>query len=305
MSKKQVKIRERSSIASKASIKKTTKRKPPKAKGQPVPEVPPVVRTDFANLSVVAPVESAPLGPERRRLNVWAPVEGLSTGVSSADGDDLEITVSAEMIQPGGSVWLRALVDGKVAKPSDVVFKSGNANFDGVRSFTFVEEGVGGGQHIVEIQMLTGTPATIRDRVLTVHSGSPFNGPSRLAVAAGTSGPAIKTTSPYSDIPELSTMITTDTPGILAITFSAEAWATSGRVMVRALVDGAQVGEVIFVEAGDSQRSGTRSFTFVDFSLAAGVHEVKLQARSGSGSGSIGDRTDVRGRCPSGVASGH
>ena len=251
----------------------------------------PVEVSDFNNLSVVAPPETVPTPAEKRRLNVWAPVEGLATGINSLDGDNLEITVSAEMYQAGGSVWLRALVDGRVAQPSDVLFKSGNVNFDGVRSFTFVQEGVSGGQHLVEIQMRTGSAATIRDRILTVHSGSPSNGLSRLAVAAAPSGPPIKAPAQYDDITDLATVINTKVAGTLAITFSAEAWADSGRMMVRAMVDDVETGEVIFAEAGDSQRGGTRSFTFVKFALAAGIHRVKLQWRSGSGVSRIGDRT--------------
>ena len=75
---------------------------------------------------------------------------GLCTGVATTDGDNLEITVSAEMYQAGGSVWFRALVDGEVAEPSDVMFKSGSVNFDGVRCFTFIKQNVTAGQHLVE-----------------------------------------------------------------------------------------------------------------------------------------------------------
>jgi M6 family metalloprotease-like protein len=243
---------------------------------------------DFANLTAVSPPEAAPV---KARLHVWAPVPGLATAIGSVSGDNLEITVSAEVYQNGGSVWLRAMVDGRVAQPSDVQFKSGSVNFDGVRSFTFVEEGVTGGQHLVEIQMLTGTEVLVRDRVLTVVSASPFAGSSRLAVAVAPSGPSLKATSQYQDIPGLSTVLTTEFASSVAITFSAEAWADSGRMMVRALVNGVQVGEVTFVEAGDAPRSGTRSFTFVVPSQPAGVSSVKLQWRAASGSCRIGDRT--------------
>jgi len=119
-------------------------------------------------------------------------VPGLSSGVASSEGDNLEITVSAEMYQPGGSVWFRALVDGEVAEPSDVVFKSGTVEFDGVRTFTFVKRAVKAGQHIVEIQWRTGTAARIRDRTLTVYSASAFVGPGHLAVATAPSGPDIQ-----------------------------------------------------------------------------------------------------------------
>jgi M6 family metalloprotease-like protein len=245
----------------------------------------------LGSLSVVAPLEAAPV---EARLHVWTPVPGLSTGVASLEGDNLEITVSAEMYQPGGGVWFRAVVDGKVAQPSDVLFKSGSVNFDGVRSFTFVQPYVGVGQHLVEIQWRTGSKAFIRDRTLTVHSGSPSMGRNRLAVAAAPSGPdLVKSTVSYEDIPGLATSITTETPNTLAVVFSAEGGADSGRMLVRALVDGAQVGEVIFSEAGDPGRGGTRSFTFTQLVLAPGTHEIRLQWRADGGVSRIGDRTIV------------
>src|SRR5438270_6494871 len=45
------------------------------------------------SLSVVAPKEAAPVDA---RLGVWTSVPGLSTGVASVAGDNLEIAVSAE-----------------------------------------------------------------------------------------------------------------------------------------------------------------------------------------------------------------
>ena len=244
---------------------------------------------DLSSLSVVAPPEAAPV---KSRLHVWAPVPGLSTGVASQESDDLEIAVSAEVYQPGGTIWLRALVDGQVAQPSDVAFKAGSVNFDGVRSFTFVRPGVGQGQHIVEIQAITGSAASIRDRVLTVHSASPSNGPNRLKVAAAPSGPDITTASAsYQDIPHLSATLNTAEPTGMAIVFSAESAADSGRMLVRALIDGAEAGEVIFCEAGDPQRGGTRSFTFVAPAVQAGTHEVRLQWKAQEGSCRLGDRT--------------
>ncbi len=244
------------------------------------------------NLSVVAPPEAAPVPA---RLHVWAPVEGLATGIDTAFGDSLDITVSAEMYQPGGgSVWLRALVDGNVAEPSDVQFKHGDVKFDGVRTFTFVKTNMSQGQHLVEIQMLTGTDASIRDRVLTVRSANFFQGSSTLAVASGTSGPLIKATSEYKPIPGLTAILTTDsfTPCTIAITFSAEAFAESGKMMVRAVVNGIPAGEVIFAEAGDPQRRGTRSFTFVGPELEGGFDNVvSLEWKALGGVSYIGDRT--------------
>jgi hypothetical protein len=184
------------------------------------------------------------------------------------------------------------LVDGQPALPSDVAFKAGDVNFDGVRSFTFVQPNVGIGQHIVEIQAFSGSAASIRDRVLTVHSASPSAGPNRLKVIAATSGPDVTTSSSsYQDIPQLSGTIKTSVQTGMAIVFSAEGRADSGRMMVRALVDGIEVGEVIFSEAGDPQRGGTRFFTFVVPAVPPGTHAVKLQWKAQGGRSRIGDRT--------------
>ena len=62
-------------------------------------------------------------------------------------------------------------------------------------------------------------------------------------------------------------------------------------MLVRALVDGVEVGEVIFCEAGDPQRGGTRFFTFVAPAVPAGTHAVRLQWKAQGGSCRLGDRT--------------
>ena len=115
--------------------------------------------------------------------------------------------------------------------------QGGKLNSDGVL-FTFVQPNVGIGQHIVEIQAFSGSDASIRDRVLTVHQ-LPFRWSNRLKVIAATSGPDVKTSSSsYQDIPQLSGTIKTSVQTGMAIVFSAEGRADSGRMMVRALVDG-------------------------------------------------------------------
>ncbi len=245
--------------------------------------------SDFACLTAVSPAEAAPVDLP---LHVWSPVPGLATAIASNIGDSLEITVSAEVYQSGGAVWMRALLDGRVVHPSDVQFKAGSTEFDGVRSFTFVEQVVATqGQHLVEIQMRSNTAVRIRDRSLTVLSTSAFNGSSLLFVGAASSGPSIKAPTNWQDIPGLSRSAYVTVPSSLAMTLSAEAWANSGRLLVRALVNGAATGEVTFVEAGNAQRSGTRSYTFVVPSIPAGPATVRLQWRAANGSCWIGDRT--------------
>src|SRR5262249_4118538 len=156
-----------------------------------------------------------------------------------------------------------------------------------------VQPNVSVGQHLVEIQWFTGSTASIRDRTLAVHSGSPSNGANRLAVVAAPSGPdLVKTTAFYEDIPGLATTIATGS-GTLAVLFSPEGGADSGRMLVRALVDNASIGEVVFAESGNGGRSGTRSYTFTSQELRAGTHNVRLQWEANSGTSRIGDRTMV------------
>src|SRR5438552_3979504 len=73
------------------------------------------------------------------RGDTWKDVPGLSTAVYSYAGDNLAITVTAE-IHSSTDVALRALVDGATSSPNVVTFKQAGDTFDGVRSFTFVQQ---------------------------------------------------------------------------------------------------------------------------------------------------------------------
>src|SRR5687768_7671546 len=128
------------------------------------------------------------------RGDVWYDVPGLSTRVYSRTGDNLTITVTAEIYAPD-TVWLRALVDGSSVLPTDVTFKTTSSFSDGVRSFTFVKDNMPGGRHTVQLQWrarqtwpssgpTSGTVPEIGDRTLSVNSAGPVSGPQRLAVAA-------------------------------------------------------------------------------------------------------------------------
>ncbi len=244
-----------------------------------------------SDLCIVIPPETA--NPISLGRNVWTAVPGLASGVTSTAGDDLEIAVTAEIRQAGGSIWFRALVDGVPAQPSDVLFKASDSVFDGLRSFTFVQPGVAAGQHIVEIESRTGSVASVLKRTLSVCSASPTVGLHRLRTVAAPSGPSItNSAADYKDVPHLVTSLRTTVQSGFAITFSAEAGTNEGRLMVRALIDGAQVGkEIIFAEAGGTARNGTRAFTFAAPTVQPGTHEIRIQWKAPRGKAWIGDRT--------------
>ncbi|WP_437742217.1 EF-hand domain-containing protein [Sorangium sp. So ce1504] len=258
------------------------------------------------NLSVLSPAEGAPYAIATK--SAWTSAPGLSSAVYSHAGDNLEISFSAE-IYATNTVWLRALVDGAPVSPSDVKIKMGSENFDGTRSFTFVKSGVSAGQHIVEIQwyVVNGGDAQMRDRSLVVNSAAPFSGDGRLAVAAAPSGPdLVKTTTAWENVPGLTTQLTTSAQQDLIVTFSAEAASNSGRMFVRALVDGVDVGNVTLLHANMSNRGGTRSMTFVAPSVPAGNHTVQIQWSGDTAGGDIrlGDRTMAVSAAPASAPGG-
>jgi M6 family metalloprotease-like protein len=244
------------------------------------------------SMSVVAPPEAAPV---ENQPGVWSIIPGLSTNVYSRAGDDLEITISAEMISTG-QVQVRALVDLVPAEPSSVIFKSGSQNFDGARSFTFVIRNVKAGPHMVEMLWFTpfGTKARVGDRTLSVNSAASSSGEARLSVRAG--DPAIHemitTVDGWSDIPNLATTFRTDKAGTAVVTFSADAHADRGRFWARAIVDGTVLSDVVFAEAGNGGRRGARSHSFVLPNLRPGSHSARVQWRADRG-GEIrmGERT--------------
>ncbi len=243
------------------------------------------------NLSVVSPPE----GPWVFATNGsnWRTIEGMGAVAYAEAGDSLDVGVSAEVQSPG-SVWLRALVDGVVAAPSDVLFKtSAGSQWDGVRSFHFVLNNLSAGPHVVEIQWFGHASTQMRDRSLVVHTAHPGSADSALATAAAPSGPSIQTTTTtWQDIPGLSTTITSGTGSEMQIGFSGEVHAAAGQLLVRAVVNGTATGSVRVTEAGTVGHYASRSFMLRRLLPSAGIHNVKLQwSTTAGGVVYMGDRT--------------
>lgn len=225
---------------------------------------------------------------------VRSPAVSMGSGLITDRDSDLAITFNGELYSSGNErVFIRALVDGEPASPSDVVAATGG--FTGTRSFTFAKKGVGPGGHWVQMQWLvdSGGAASIGDTTLTLCASSPLIEHGSVITVAAPSGPAVSTSAIWwSDIPNLSGSLVTTLPGNLAATISAETWTSAGkRLFVRALVDGqpASPSDVVFA-AGDF--SGTRAFTFIKDNVPPGNHSIQLQwSVDGSGTGYMGDRT--------------
>lgn len=230
-----------------------------------------------------------------KKKHSWQLIPGLSGAVHSKAGDNLEIRVSAEMLG-GETAYVRAKVDG--GPTHYVIFKREGESSDEVRDFTFVKSNVTEGQHIVEIEWWATDDVMIRARTLAIESLPPSMGGVASAVDV-----LQKTTDTWEDVAGMSTTVTTDATQDFAITFSADSVADSGRLLVRALVDGSKVSDVAFVEAGSGSRLGARSYTFVRKNLPAGAHDVRIQWRVENGAARLGPRTlSVSAGRPTGAA---
>ena len=117
-------------------------------------------------------VKAAPSGPAKTTsVAVWTDVPDLGGRITTAAGSDLEITVAGEVQTTAAhAMFIRALVDGQLASPSDVDFALGG--YTGTHSYTFAKTGLGSGPHEVKVQweVNAGGTAFIGDRTLTLYA---------------------------------------------------------------------------------------------------------------------------------------
>jgi M6 family metalloprotease-like protein len=215
-------------------------------------------------------------------------VPGLTINFFQYQPGSVCINVSAECYTIGNKrMFVRAVVDGETALPTDVILVRGD--FRGTHTFQFVAN-VQGGQHTAVIQYLvdSGGQAQFGDRSLWIATA-----PNTIQTVAAPSGPVVTTTSSnFQNIPNMSTTITLPQTSDLLITFSAEAEINAGkRMFVRATIDG-QAAKPTDVVLCANDFYGTRSFTFAAANVSAGAHTISMQwLVDGGATGYLGDRT--------------
>lgn len=233
------------------------------------------------------------------------PPETIMDGpsVSSSTG---EPTPASASFAGNSRMFVRGLVDGSPANPTDVVFAVGTKK--GVRSFIFTTT-VSKGIHTVEVQWMVDPPAAgsgigsvvgyMRDASLLVRQGRVFNLGGSLvgnfSVRTAPSGPsATKTTSTWSVMPNMVSLVRVGPDNTLTASMSAESRSTGDtRMAVRALVDGVPMvpEDLIFAEGSKPQ---SRTATFVLANVSPGVHVVSFQwFADGNGEIEVGDRSMV------------
>ncbi|HPN34574.1 MAG TPA: M6 family metalloprotease domain-containing protein [bacterium] len=240
---------------------------------------------------------SAPSGPDVSTAGgSFQDIPHMSTMVNMTQTSDLFISLSAEAeITAGKRMFVRAVVDGQPAKPSDVVFCA--SAFYGTRSFIFAAPGIPAGKHIVSLQWLVDGGATgyLGDRTMTVGQANaltmPEEGGTIVSISAP-SGPQVSTTSAgMTAIPDLNANVILPENSQVCVALSAEAYTTNGkRMFVRAVIDGQPISPSnVVLNATDFD--GVRSFHFISRFLAGGAHQIALQWQvDGGGAAYLGDR---------------
>ncbi len=250
--------------------------------------------TDMSARASMA-VKAAPSGPDKITESPgWTYIPDMYDVVKTSKTTNLDIRLSAEVETSANSrMFVRALVDGQPASPSDVVFARGG--FGGVNSFSFTREGLPAGTHTVQFQWHTdpGGTARIGDRTLAVFAGKKGAKRVGLKLTAAPSGPDKETTSTqFVPVPNMTTSFSCNEPSDLQIVFSAEVETAAGkRMFARALVDGqpADPGDVVFAKGGFT---GTHAFTFTMANVSKGTHNVEIQwLTDAGGKAFVGDRT--------------
>ena len=199
------------------------------------------IDTDHGNLSVHS-------GPTGSSVNIttptgsWSQIPDMATDITTSASSDLAITMSAAVSTTGGRLFTRVLVDGNVALPSSKPTLFSQGVFAGTNTFTWIMREVSAGTHHVVVQgaVDSGTTATILMRTLLVQASPPSTAVGGLAMRTRDNDAINNTSLNWVTIPDMTTTITTPSGSELAITFTAESWASSdsGRVLIRALIDG-------------------------------------------------------------------
>ncbi|MCI0540339.1 MAG: hypothetical protein L0Z50_34485 [Verrucomicrobiales bacterium] len=210
-------------------------------------------------------VFTPPSGPSiSTTAGVWTDVPGLSGDIRTKSGESLAISVSAESyVTGGGTMFLRALVDGPAAKPTDVLFAKGSK--PQCRLMNFGLPTPAPGLHNVRIQWLAQEGgAFLGDRSLVLAATSKASPSIAQVFIAPASGPPKSTDSTtFSPMPGLSTSGELPQNGELAVLVSAVTSVPAGEsLQVRLTVDGDPVPDADVQLAESDLHMGTHSFVF-------------------------------------------
>ncbi|MEQ8763486.1 MAG: hypothetical protein RL885_06140 [Planctomycetota bacterium] len=245
------------------------------------------------------------------RSNNWTNIpKAAASFVAQDDFTNVAVTFSAEVLTTASNkrLFVRALIDGQVADPSDVVFVEGP--FKSTRSFTFTDL-VGKGIHTVEMQWLIDSDydqapfAYMRSQSVHIRFGLPRDEGGSIWTSTPPGGESFIQSPGWIDLPDGGGDFWVPEKGQTILTFSAEAFVSGGddkRLFIRPVIDGvaaANPGDVVFTRTSSR---GVRQMAFELPNLSEGWHNVQMQwLVDPGGFGTMGDRSLVVTSYPSGV----
>jgi M6 family metalloprotease-like protein len=233
--------------------------------------------------------KAAPSGPRwTPTSSTWVDIKDLDIWFYQYDAGNACIGFSAESgVTTGSRMFVRAVVDGAAASPSDVIFASESPYYCHLFQFSAT---ISQGIHHAKLQVLVqgGGTAQFGDRTMWV-----ITAPNLVNIVAAPSGATLTTTnSGWEDIPNMTLNVTMPSAGPIVLTFSAEVLSDNGTmIFLRVLVDGTATSPSdVIIANGDL--IGVHAMSFVSPSVSAGSHTVKVQwCVNGSGTAYMGDRT--------------
>ena len=219
-----------------------------------------------------------------------------ATFVASEDKTNLAITFSAEAQTSANNkrMFVRALVDGQVASPGDVVFTQGS--FIGARSFIFTDS-VDRGVHTVEMQWLVdpGATASVRNAGVLLRHGTGSSPGNTVTLRTPPSGTDQTLVQAWKPVPGTTISFYSQAGVEAVVNFSAEAFVVGAnkRLFIRALIDGAPLspGDVIFAQRASLQ---SHRMSFGSRPLTGGWHTASIEwLVDAGGTATLGDRSVV------------
>jgi M6 family metalloprotease-like protein len=209
----------------------------------------------------------------------WTTVPGLTGSVETKAGDSLAISVSAESYtQAGGSLFLRALVDGVPAKPSDVLFAKGSKPQSRMMTFGLSDPAPGVHNVTIQWQVSGGGSGHIGDRSLvltaTAKSGS---GLAQVFASPASGPPEVIDSTSFKPMPGMRVSGALPANADIAVFFSAVLALPNGEsVFARLTIDDVPVPDSEVQLAESDTHVGTHSHVFT----AKQVYQISAPASS-------------------------
>jgi hypothetical protein len=233
--------------------------------------------------------KAPPSGPDWTTTSAsWVDIKDLDLWFYQYDAGNACIGISAECNAiTGKRMFVRAVVDGTPASPTDIVLAAGGESY--CRMFQFSAT-ISQGMHQVKFQTKVdgGGTANFGDRTMWV-----ITSPTLVNVVAAPSGATVTTTSSsFEDIANMTLNINMPATGPLLLTLAGEVFSDNGkRAFMRAVVDGVD-GSPSDVIIANGDFTGVHGMTFTFPPVTAGSHTAKVQwSVDAGGTAFMGDRT--------------